>query len=178
MSSYKGFVSGGSSAGQKRVLSQVDSMGTVANVFATVRMANDCFLLVQTSRGNWGFAGGQVDKTDFSSWKAVCREFSEEVCSKLPFITGDMSGSTQVEPQKFHWPHKDGSISGFYCGKTRTSFQDLARNFSPSNEIIAICSVSIAELWQMVNKTHPTMILRPCAIESTRALLNALGFYE
>lgn len=178
MSFFKGFVSGGGSAGKDRVLSQVVNMGKVANVFATVRMPDDSFLLVQTSRGNWGFAGGQVDETDSSSWKAVCREFREEVCSDLPFITGDMSGSTQVEPQKFHWPHRDGSFSGFYCGKTQTSFRDLSGNFRPSREIIAIRSVSIAELWQMVNERHPTMKLRQCAIESTRALLNALGFYE
>ena len=167
-----------SSSSNASVLSQVSSMGRVANVFAFVRMADNSFLLVQTNKGNWGFAGGRVDKTDSSSWFAVCREFLEEVCSKIPFITGDMSGSKQIEPLKFHWTHRDGSFSGFYCGKTRTSFQDLARNFSPSHEIIAIRSVSIAELWQMVNEIHPTLRLRRCAIESTRALLNALGFYE
>jgi hypothetical protein len=167
-----------SSSSNAYVLSQVVSMGKVGNVFAFIRIADNSFLLVQTNKGNWGFAGGQVDKTDSSSWSAVCREFLEEVCSKIPFITGDMSGSKQIEPLKFHWTHRDGSFSGFYCGKTRTSFQDLARNFSPSHEIIAIRSVSISELWQMVNERHPTMRLRKCAIKSTRALLNALGFYE
>jgi len=178
MSNRNRTVSGGCSAGQNRVLSQVVSMGRVANVFAFVRMTDSSFLLVQTGRGNWGFAGGQVDRTDSSSWKAVCREFEEEVSSELPFITGDMSGSTKVEPLKFHWTHRDGSISGFYCGKTQTSFEELSGNFRPSHEITAIRSVSIVELRQMVNETHPSMRLRPCAIESTRALLNALGFNE
>lgn len=167
----------GSSALVVRSVSQVASMGKVENVFAFVQMKDDSILLVQTSKGNWGFAGGQVDKTDSSSWSAVCREFQEEVCSKLPFITGDMTGTTKIEPVKFHWTHRDGSISGFYCGKTQTSFQELASKFTPSSEILAIKSVSISKLWQIVNGKHSTIKLRPCAIESTRTLLNSLGFH-
>jgi hypothetical protein len=157
-------------------LYEVEKMGNVQNVFTLVMLNSGLFLLVQTKKGNWGLAGGIVDQEDVSAWQAVCREWKEEVKSKLPYIVGDFFGSTNSPPLKFHWTHHDGSISGFYCGKTQSSFEELAHKFKPCHEIIAIQSVSIVELWQMVNGKHSTMKLRPCAIKSTRTLLNALGF--
>jgi 8-oxo-dGTP pyrophosphatase MutT (NUDIX family) len=138
-------------------------------------------LLVQTSNGSWNFPGGNIDETDETSFDGIKREFKEEVGSELPHLNGHHLGSSTREPRKFHFFYRGRRqvyTTGFYCGHTTTTtFQDLSIQFRPSDEILAIKAVPITELVQMVRGTHPHMILRHCAIKSTREVLSAMGLF-
>jgi ADP-ribose pyrophosphatase YjhB (NUDIX family) len=164
------------SHGHSSRLTKVDKMGVVRHVFCMFLLDCGSFLLVQGTDSNWGPPGGDVEKGE-TSWDAVKREVLEETKSNLPKLDGQPLGSTTHEPLKFHWAHLS-STSGFYCGSTTSSYHDFSRNFRKSKEIIGIGGFTVKELWQMVNVTHADFTLRPCAIESTRALLIALGFPE
>ena len=180
---FTGLASGGGAAHSShghsthsRRLTKVDKMGVVRHVFCMIQLSCGYFLLVQGTDSNWGPPGGNVEKGEIS-WKAAKREFEEETGSILPTLNGQPLGSTTHEPLKFHWAHLS-STSGFYCGSTTSSYHDFSRNFRKSKEIIGIGGFTVKELWQMVNVTHADFTLRPCAIESTRALLIELGFPE
>lgn len=151
-------------------------MNFVRHVFCMVQLSCRSFLLVQGTDGNWGPPGGNVKKGE-KSWDAVEREFREETGSNLPRLDGKPLGSTTHEPLEFQWAHRS-STSGFYCGSSNASYRDFSRNFCKSKEIIDIGAFTVQELWQLVHGTHADFTLRPCAIESTRALLIALGFPE
>ena len=168
---------GGGGAAHSLRLTCTKNMGNVAHVFCVIQLPGGSFLLVQGKSFFWGFPGGNVDKGE-TSWNAAKREFSEEVNSQLPILRGQSLGSTTSKPVKFHWAHQS-SITGFYCGCPVVPLNEFSRNFRVTNEIINIRAFTVHELWQMVRSTHPTnMRLRRCAIESTCALLIALGFPE
>ena len=151
-------------------------MGSVANVFVVLFLKDGRVLLVQGEREHtWGFPGGNVDRTDACSWDAMKREFREETLNSLPRLCGRSLGSSTDEPRKFHWAHRS-STTGFYCGQSSTAtFEDLSANFRRTDEIRDMAAVPVKVLFDMVNCTDPNR-LRDCAIESTRALLLALGF--
>lgn len=157
-------------------LTKEPEMGVVRHVFCMVQLSCGSFLLVQGTDGDWGPPGGNVKKGEIS-WNAAKREFKEETNSSLPRLDGQPLGSTTDEPLKYHWAHRS-SITGFYCGCTSSSFRDFSLNFRASREIISVGAFTVQELWQMVHGTHVDFTLRPCAIESTCALLIELGFPE
>lgn len=165
------------SHGHSSRLTKVDKMDVVNHVFCMIQLICRSFLFVQGTDGNWGPPGGHVDKGEIS-WNAVKQEVLEETKSELPRLDGQPLGSTTHEPLKFHWAHRDGSISGFYCGSSNASYHDFLLNFRRSEEINSVGAFTVQELWQLVHSRHADFRLRPCAIESTRALLIALGFPE
>ncbi len=175
-SPFAGLASGGSASRVtstthsnrlKKVSNEIFSTFRVQNVFCLFRLLNGLFLLVQGKDGNWGPPGGIVEKCE-TTQQALEREFGEETGSELPKLNNEVS---------FHWKHKT-STSGFLCGSSNASFDDFFRNFRRTEEIINISAFTVQDLWHMVHDTYPGYKLRKCAINSTCALLNALGFPE
>jgi 8-oxo-dGTP pyrophosphatase MutT (NUDIX family) len=175
--------SGGGSAVHRPYSSRLtevstSGMGSVDHVFVVLFLKDGRILLVQEKKDRtWGFPGGNVDDTDACSWNAMKREFREETKNSLPSICGRSLGSSTDEPRKFHWYHPSSrTTSGFYCGQSSTAtFEDLKGNFWRSHDIRDMAAVPVEVLFDMVNGTNPNR-LRDCAIESTLALLLALGF--
>jgi 8-oxo-dGTP pyrophosphatase MutT (NUDIX family)/ubiquitin len=129
--------------------------------------------MVQERNGCWGFVAGKIDPGE-TAFNALQREYREEVGGQLPRLDARQA-SAPGEPRKFIFHHGNGSNTALYAGFVSATLLPSPGKFRPNKEIVAVRLVPMQEMRDMVAGRHPSMVMRPCAIGSTAAVLRAMG---
>ncbi len=128
--------------------------------------------MVQEKNGHWGFVAGKIDPGE-AAFTALLREYREEVGGAMPRLDAGRA-SAPGEPRKFVYHHGNGANTAVYAGFVLEAHLPTPRSFRPNREIRAVRLVPLQQVQAMLAGRHESMTMRPCAIGSTAAVLEAM----
>lgn len=155
-------------------ISQNQARNSAAVMFVDLGEEGIAAFMVQEKNGHWGFVAGKIEPGE-GAMTALQREYREEVGGLMPRLDAGRA-SAPGQPRKFLYHHGNGVTTAVYAGFVPEAQLPSSKFFRPSREIRAVRVVKLGQLHDLVNGRHGSMIMRSCAVDSTAAVLRAMGF--